>query len=349
MSEVDKNQKSNPNSDEIDLRELFSAIGNFFNRVFLAVILFVVGIKNAIKDNIKLIVILGIVGGFGGIAFHFFVPKYYESSILLKSTYLNSRLMESSIDKLSLLTEDEDRGALARTLKIDTALANSIKGFRYEPFVSEEEIIELELFKEQLKDEIEDEGMINRFLSQLSAANKSTYRIYVQVYDNSVIPELEEPILDYFRNNPFVQKRLQISEESLKQEYDFITEEEAELDSLKEILFKNFKIMGDRNREGSNNVILADEQVTNPISVFNESRSAYMKKLNIQRELFLQPQFELIDNFTVYSEPASLGLLLLGFFGGLAGLGIAFIIIIVSSFFQFLERIEEKTRKEEKI
>ena len=29
------------------------------------------------------------------------------------------------------------------------------------------------------------------------------------------------------------------------------------------------------------------------------------KKLEIERELFLTPQFELIDGFTVYSQPAS--------------------------------------------
>ncbi|HET8861117.1 hypothetical protein [Marivirga sp.] len=344
MSEIEKNQNNNPNSDEIDLRELFSAIGNFFNRIFLNFILFIVGIKNAIVNNIKLLIVLGILGGLGGIVFHFFVPKYYESSLLLRSTYLNSRLMESSIDKLSQLAEDENKGSLAIALDIDTALANNIKGFRYEPFVSEEEIIELEIFKEQLKNEIEDEEVINRFVEQLSAANKSTYRIYIQVYDNSAIPKLEEPILNYFRNNPFVKKRLQISDTTLRLEYALIEEEEAELDSLKDILFNNIKVMGDRNRDGSNNVILADDQITNPISVFNESRSAYMKKLEIQRQLFLKPQFELIDGFTVYSEPASPGLIKLGFFGGLAGLGIASIIIIVSIFFQYLDKIEKKTR-----
>lgn len=316
MSEEDKNPKPTNNSDEIDLRELFSAIGHFFSNIFFSFILFIVAIKNAVLKNIKLIFILGLVGGILGIIVHFITPDVYKSSILLRSTYLSGRLMESSIDKLDLLTEDPgDRTQLAKTLKIDTALANQIVSFSYEPFVSEEEIIELELFKEQLRSEIEDEAIINRFVERLSMENKSTYRIFVEVYDNSIISDLEEPLLNYFRNNPFVQKRLQISEETLKQEYSLIEEEEAELDSLKEILFKNFRMMGERNRDGSNNVILADEQVTNPISVFNESRRSYMKKLDIQRQLFLQPQFELIDNFTVYSQPDSPGLLKLGFLG----------------------------------
>ncbi len=345
MSEVEKNQNSNPNSDEIDLRELFSAIGNFFSNIFFNFILFIVGIKNAIIRNIKLIFILGIVGGILGIVAHFVTPDVYKSSILLRSTYLNGRLMESTIDKLQLLAEDENRKQLAKTLNIDTATANNIVGFSYEPFVSEEEIIELEVFKEQLKSEIEDEAIINRFVDRLRMDNKSTYRIYVEVLDRSIISDLEEPLINYFKNNPFISKRLEIQETNLKLEAQSLEEELTELDSLKEILLKNFKIIGEREREGSNNVILAEEQTTNPISVFNESRRAYAKKLEIERELYLTPQFELIDGFTVYSQPASPGLIKLGFYGGLIGLGIAAIIIILSLFLQYLDTIEKKTRQ----
>lgn len=344
MSEVDKNPKPSNSSDEIDLRELFSAIGNFFKSIFFNVILFIVAIKNAIVRNIKLIIILGVLGGIGGIIVHFVTPDIYKSSILLRSTYLNGRLMESTIDKLQLLTEDEDRTQLAKALKIDTTTANKISGFSYEPFVSEEEIIELEVFKEQLKTEIEDEALINRFVERLSMDNKSTYRIYVEVLDRSIIDELEEPLIDYFRNNPFVSKRLEIQKQNLESEAKNLESEISELDSLKEILFKNFKMVGERDRDGSNNVILADEQTTNPISVFNESRKAYAKKLDIQRQLFLTPQFELIDGFTVYSQPASPGLIKLGFYGGLSGLGLAALIIIISLFLQYLDKIERKTR-----
>ncbi|ADR22467.1 hypothetical protein MATR_36870 [Marivirga tractuosa] len=345
MSEVDKTQKPNNSSDEIDLRELFTAIGNFFSNIFLNIILFIVAIKNAILNNIKLIVILGLLGGIGGIIVHFVTPDIYKSSILLRSTYLSGRLMESSIDKLDLLTKEDNRTQLAKVLKIDTATANNIIAFSYEPFVSEEEVIELEIFKEQLRGEIEDEEVINRFVERLSMDNKSTYRIFVEVLDRSIINDLEEPLLNYFKENPFVSKRLKIQEQNLKLEAENIEGELAELDSLKEILFKNFRTLGERDRDGSNNVILADEQTTNPISVFNESRKAYEKKLDIQRQLFLEPQFELIDGFTVYSQPASAGLIKLGFYGGLTGLGIAGIIIALSLFLQYLDKIEQKTRQ----
>lgn len=343
MSEENKNRSNS--SDEIDLRELFSAIGNFFKNIFFNFILLIVGIKNAIKRNLKLIFVLGFVGGMVGIAIHFLSPDIYRSSILLRSTYLSGRLMESAIDKLDLLTEEGNQEQLAKTLKIDTALANNILGFSYEPFVSEDEVIELELFKQQLRNEIEDEEIINRFVERLSMDNKSTYRIFVEVYDNTVISDLEEPLLNYFKNNPYVQKRLEISKKSLEKEYALIEEEEAELDSLKGILIQNFKMIGERNRDGSNNVILADEQATNPISVFNESRRSYLKKLEIERTLFLEPQFELIDGFTIYSQPSSAGLLKLGFYGGLTGLALAALIIMISLFILYLDKIEQKTRQ----
>ena len=65
-------------------------------------------------------------------------------------------------------------------------------------FVSEAEIIELEVFKEQLKSEIEDEVIINRFVDRLRMDNKSTYRIYVEVLDRSIISNLGRTINQLF-------------------------------------------------------------------------------------------------------------------------------------------------------
>ena len=344
MSETDKSKNTNNSSDEIDLRELFSSVGNFFSKTFLNFVLLIVGIKNAIAKNIKMIFILGLIGGFVGIAIHFLVPKYYESSIILKSTYMNN-IMESSVEKLDLLTEDEDRGSLSKTLDIDGALAKNIVGFRFEPFLTEEAAINLQLYKERLKGQIEDPELVAELLDQLSGSNNSTYRVFVQVNDKSVVTSLEEPLLNYFSNIPYVKKRLEINDVTLKKQYAQLEAEESELDSLKELVFENFKMLGERNRDGSNNVILADQPTTSPLSVFSESRQAYAKKLSIERELFIQPEFELIDGFTVYSEPANLGLIKLGFFGGLGGLGLAFLIIIFTQVSKYLDKIEQKAKQ----
>jgi hypothetical protein len=229
-------------------------------------------------------------------------------------------------------------------LKISPELANKIRSFSYEPFVSEEEVVSLEIFKERLKAEIEDEETINRFVDKLKSENRNTYRISIEVFDNSVTNQIQEPLLNYFRNNTYVQKRLEINKRNLELEEKNIEKELARLDSLKDLIFKNFEFMSSNNREGSNNVILSDDKMANPIDVINQSRSKYNDLLDINRRLFLDADFELIDGFIAYSTPESPSLIKLGFYSGLIGLGIAYLIILLKSFNIYLNRLEEEQR-----
>ena len=342
MAEVEKNNTGS--SDEIDLKELFQAIGNFFKSIFINIMLFFVSIRNATLKNIKLIIICGVLGGLAGIALNYVSQDYYKSSMVLKSSYLSGRLMESAIDKLDALSDEDNYQQLANTLKIDLELARKIRGFSYEPFVSEDEVVQLEVFKEQLRAQIDDEETIEKFIDKLRSENRNTYRIMVEVFDNSIIEKLEQPLLNYFQKNPYVSKRLEIERTNLLLEEKNTKEELAKLDSLKQLIFKNFNYMASRTKGGSNNVILSDEQMTNPIDVFNASRRQYEDLLRINRSLYIQDSFELVDGFTTYAKPESPGLLRWGFFSGLVGLGVGYIIIILIAFNRYLTKVEQENR-----
>jgi hypothetical protein len=52
----------------------------------------------------------------------------------------------------------------------------------------------------------------------------------------------------------------------------------------------------------------------------------------------------LVDGFTTYAKPESPGLLKWGFFSGLVGLGVAYIIIILIAFNRYLTKVEQENR-----
>ncbi|WMN07761.1 hypothetical protein QYS48_29805 [Marivirga arenosa] len=346
MSEEHKNQQTSNNSDEIDLRELFSAIGNFFKNIFLGFIMLIVKFRNATLKHIKIIIVFGLLGGFVGIALNYYLPDYYSSYMLINSKHSSGRLMENSVDKLQQLSSEGNYIQLAKILDIDTVQAKNLKGFRYEPFVSEEEIVELEVLKEQLKGSIDDEETINRFVEKLKIDNKSTYKIFVEVFNNDGLAELEQPLVNYFRENEYVSKRLEIEKENLKDRAQNLREELARLDSLKKILMNSYSnLFSDKAKSGSNNVILGDEKV-DPISIFEESKIQYRELQRIEEDIYLMPSFELIDGFTVFSKPESPSLIKLGFYSGLVGLGIAYIIIMLISFNKYLNKVEEDNKRQ---
>jgi hypothetical protein len=347
MSEVDKKPQNSNSSDEIDLRELFSSIGNFFKNIFIGIVMVIVRFRNATVKHFKLILILGVIGGFTGIALNYYLPDYYSSYMLINSKHSSGRLMENSVDKLQQLCAEQNYIQLAKTLDIDTTQAKNLKGFSYEPFVSEEEIVQLEVLKEQLKGKIDDEETINRFVEKLKLDNKTTYKIFVHVFDNQGLKELQEPLVNYFKENQYVSKRLAIEKENLKDKARNIRAELSKLDSLKRILMDSYNLLSDNGKTGSNNVILSEEKL-DPISVFEESKIQYRELQRVEEDIFLMPSFELIDGFTVFSKPDSPGLIKLGFYSGLVGLGIAYLIILIFGFNKYLNKVEsENSRKEE--
>jgi hypothetical protein len=343
MSEVDKNQRNNSSADEIDLRELFSSIGNFFKSIFTGFIMIIVRFRNATVKHFKLLLAFGIIGGFTGIALNYVLPDYYSSYMLINSKYSSGRLMENSVDKLHQLCEEKNYSQLATLLDIDTVKAKNLKGFSYEPFVSEEEIVELEVLKEQLKGKINDEETINKFVEKLKLDNKATYKIFVHVFDNKKLKDLQEPLVNYFRENEYVSKRLEIEKENLKAKAATIKEELARLDSLKRILMKSDNLFS-----GSNNVIMGDEKVY-AMAIFEESKIQYRELQRIEEEIYLMPSFELIDGFTVFSKPDSPSLIKLGFYSGLVGLGIAYIIILIFGFNKYLNKVETENSHGEEL
>ncbi|SMG43740.1 hypothetical protein SAMN05661096_03059 [Marivirga sericea] len=347
MSEIDKKSQNSNSSDEIDLRELFSTIGRFFKSIFVGIIMVFVHFRNATFKYVKLILLFAILGGFTGVALNYYLPDYYSSYMLINSRYSSGRLMENSVDKLQQLCGEQNYVQLAKLLDIDTTQAKNLKGFSYEPFVSEEEIVQLEVLKEQLKGKIDDEETINKFVEKLRLDNKTTYKIFVNVFDNQGLTKLQEPLVYYFKENQFVSKRLEIEKEILKGKAENIRLELSRLDSLKKALIASYNVSGKESAKETN--LFIGDQEYGPIAVFQESRNQYNELQKVEQEIFLMPSFELIDGFTVFSKPDSPSLIKLGFYSGLVGLGIAYIIILIFGFNKYLNKVESENSKKEEL
>lgn len=334
--------KQAPPSDEIDLRQLFNAIGNFFKRIWYSFIGFIILIKHSTYDHRVALVILIVAGVVLGGGFTQIRTDYYRSSMLLSSTYFKGQLIESTIEKLNRLASVEDKESLTELLDISPETARLIKGFEAVPFVSEEEIIEVEVLREQLKRLNVDNAQIEQITNRIQIENKSTYEIIAYVYDPDIVPDLQEPLVEYFKSNPFISKRLAIKEENRKKEITKLESEIDKLDSLKKGMFRYLATIGERTREGSNNVILAEDNIANPLSVFQEDLVLYRQKQRIEEQLALEPEFEVIDGFTTFSQPENPGLVKTAGLGGLIFLGIGYLFILLRGINSYLNRFERE-------
>lgn len=337
------NQKPNTSSDEIDLGQLFSKIGDFFGNIGLGFMRFLALLRKIPLENkaaFALIIAASIVIG---ITYsNFLDKKYYESTMILSSNYLNKRLVDNTIDKLNLLASEPTKKGLARVLNIPDTLANNILGFTARPFIAEQDLIELEVLKEQLKNaqtNAKNEQVIEQVVKRIEIENRHAFEISVRTLNPTVIADLQTALVNFFRNNEYIKRRIEVNKSNLLEKKQKLTNDLEKLDSLKFIIYDNYKTMAAQGRQGSNNVILSDKAVTDPVEIYNQDLNLYNQLQEINEDLYLQKDFEIVDGFTEFSEPSSASTLKVIVICILVGIVVAYLLVALYSFNKYLENL----------
>jgi hypothetical protein len=336
------NQRSNTPSDEIDLGKLFAKIGEGFSRVGMGFIRLLATMRRVPFQNKWSFILIIVASVAIGVGFTFFVSKsFYESKMILSSDYLNKRLAESTIDKLDALAKEKNKQGLARTLGLPDSLSDNIIGFDVVPFVAEQDVIELEVLKEQLRQAKvgENEQVIDEVIERIEMENRHAFEITVRTLNPSVIPNLQEAIVRHFQKNPYIRKRMEINRINLTDKKEKLGRDIAKLDSLKRMIYANYKMMAEQ-RSGSNNVILSDKSVTDPVQIYTQDQNIYRQYQEVTRDLYTQKDFEVVDGFTEFSEPASASVGMLMFYSVLIGIGVAYLDVFLRDFNKYLSNVK---------
>jgi hypothetical protein len=338
-----ENQQKPVQSDEIDLGQLFVKIGDFFRNLGVGLLRFLARIRRVPTENrllfiASMIIICGLTIMYGV----FLKKKFYESTMILSSNYLNKRIVDNTIEKLNLLAEEENASGLAKVLSIPDTLADNIARFEAKPFVAETDLIELEVLKEQLKSAQEgnkNSKVIDQVIQRIEIENRHAFEITVRTFNPSVIPNLQEALVKFFRDNDYIRKRIEINKQALMAKKEKLSQESKKLDSLKLVIYANYKSMAEQGRQGSNNVILSDRSVTNPIEVYSRDLDLYNELQWVERQLYVQPDFEVVDGFTEFSEPASASLPKMLAQAILVAIGLGYLIVALREFNNYLAKL----------
>lgn len=305
-------------SDEIDLTQFFRWIGRGFNRIGASILYGLAGLRNLFFNNrlfFSGIILIGLL--LGALYSELLKKKYYKSTMVLSCDYLNTQILKNTIDKLNLLCQEEEREGLAEALNIDINTAKNIQKFEFRPFVSEDDVVEIEVLREQLNNvAAEKKDLVDKVIKKIEIQNKNAYQISVQVYNPEIVKPLEKAVVNFFNNNEYVKRRIEINKLNLLNRKQKLISESRKLDSLKRVLYENYQNLGKTSR-GSGNVILGDEKLTDPIKVFTSDLELNIELLSVEKKLYLNEDFEVVDGFTTFKEPESASLpqiLILSFF-----------------------------------
>lgn len=329
--------------DDIELGLVFAKIGDFFKSIGYGIIRFIALLRNVPVDNKILFALLTVAGGVIGLSYSTFLKrKFFESSMVLSCDYVSKRIIDNAIEKLNLLAGEETSKGLSRALHISDSLAANIMKFEAKPFVAEKEIVETEILKEQLKNaqiNSKNQAVIDQVIKRISIENQHAFEFTVRTYSPTSIKPLQDALVNHFKNNDFIKKRILITHDNLLAKRDKLRRDSNKLDSLKKVIYSNYKTMAERP-QGSNNVILSDKSVTNPVEIYNQDLSLYDELQWIESRLFLQPDFEVVDGFTEFDEPASASRPKIIATGMLIGFLFGYLVVALRRFDKYLSVIK---------
>jgi len=338
-----ENQKQVTPSDEIELGQLFSKMGGFFSNLGLGIMRFFALLRRIPLQNKSLFMIIIIASVIVGLIYSALIrKKFYESTMILSSDYLNKRLVDNTIKKLNLLADEENKRGLAKVLDISDSLAKDISEFKAKPFVAENDLIELEVLKEQLKNaqaESKNGKVIEQVIQRIEIENRHAFEITVRTFSPTIISNLQTSLVNYFKNNEYIKRRIEVTKSNLTEKKTKLTHDLQKLDSLKYIIYANYKNMSTQ-KQGSNNVILSDKAVTDPIQVYNQDLELYNQLQSVNRHIYLQPDFEVVDSFTEFSEPTSASRLKIIAIAILIGVVAAYLIVAFAAFNKYLANLK---------
>ena len=267
------------------------------------IIMKTLGIINSYKKIIIIIMILGVLGG----VTNFLIKKpLYESEMVLSSEEtLSYPAANTIIEALQKTIKDYNYLQLSTKLNLSQNDARCLKSVEVE-----------KIYKMNDETEIK------------------TFKITVSVSNPEILPKLEQGIVKYLEENPYVKKRVEINRQNVKAQIEFVKGEMEELQNLKGQILEGDGIL----RDQKGNLI-----VFNPVSVYENVLKLFTKELELQRDLELIENFQVIQSFTIFQRPSSPKLAVNLTLGLTCALILNVIVVFWLEFRSYFKKIKDKS------
>lgn len=238
--------------------------------------------RNAILISVCVVVSLGLTVWIGLTA-----PKVYESRMMLYTSILTESYCEQLAMNLRALIKDENYELLAQRLKISEDQASMLRA-------------------------VDIEGALEGAANEM---DRNFIVVVVRTLDNSILPDLQEGVMQYISQKDFVKVRTEEKRRFYEGLIARVGEEIEKLEDVKE------RIGAGDYRQISGMVMV------NPADVYKQTVELYREKFTLEEELRLVNSVQLVEGFSPLNRHVSPKLSLLLPAGLVSGFLLAFLIM----------------------
>ena len=238
---MSKDLQQEPQSEEVDLGQLFKLIGNAFQRFFD----FIASIFKGVYKVILLLLIhiykriVWYAGAlFIGVVVGFIVDKtsdkMYGANMFIQTNFNSARQVYENVKQFHQLAyEDKDTLELAKRLNISPAEASHLKGFYLEPDLDENEMAEMySNFYIRLDSLSRVTMTFDLYKESLTPYNYTIHKLGVASTDKSIYKKVEDAFTLQLSNNDYLKELVSVNRQNLVKEEQTLSQQVEKTDSL---------------------------------------------------------------------------------------------------------------------
>lgn len=243
---MSKNLPEQKTSEEVDLGQLFTLIGNAFQKLynfFVSIIkavfsVFIYTLK-AIIVNFKIITITVILLGILGYVLDRAKPESYASTMLVKPYFESKYQLITNINYFNALIENENYETLSSIFKLSDKDVQDIGQFIIQPGPETENqrILQFESFIKEIDSVRAQDISYDDFVENRSIYSSDFFEISVTASKKDIFPKLEDGLNNSF-TNIYSLKKMKKRDSLISIQKENILEQIAQVDSLQNIYIK---------------------------------------------------------------------------------------------------------------
>ncbi|NKI26862.1 hypothetical protein HCG49_09830 [Arenibacter sp. 6A1] len=257
--------KTNSNSEEIDLGQLFQMIGNVFNKFFRFIGNIFKGIFSTlvvfllfIQQHFLKFVIAGILGLALGVYLDIKKEPVYTSSMVVEPNFNSAQQLYNNINFYNELAEAKDSVALAEALDITVKEARALKKFKVDSYVDENQKVKLfDAFVRSLDSTTKATMDMEKYLKNFNAMDARFHTISVIASNNTIAKKLQPFIINSISRNEYFQLQQSINDQNLNLQDSLYKKQLMEVDSLQS-LYKRIMVKEAEKPMQGTNISLGD-------------------------------------------------------------------------------------------
>lgn len=240
---MSKDLPQQPQSEEVDLGQLFKLIGSAFDRfikfigsIFKAIFSVVIYALKAIIDNYKIIVGVLLVAAVLGYALEKTKSDVYSSEMLVKPYFDSKFQLVTNINYYNALIDDKDYVQLGNLFEIDEEATKSLIEFEINPGpeTKNDRILQFEEFIVAVDSVRAQDISIEDYLENRSVYSGNIFQIAVKSHKKNIFRSLEKGLNSTFTNTYSV-KKMQKRDSLINLNKERVRKSLNQVDSLKRV------------------------------------------------------------------------------------------------------------------